>query len=60
MQLYAGRTRDFVHAATHNAIAQRLADAFSPIPATRRAPPNSIPHDPDRPRIVAVFVTALD
>lgn len=28
MQLYAGRTRDFVHAATHNAIAQRLADAF--------------------------------
>jgi len=28
MQLYAGRTRDFVHAATHNAIARRLADAF--------------------------------
>jgi DUF2075 family protein len=28
MQLYAGPTRDFVHAATHNAIARRLADAF--------------------------------
>ena len=28
MQLYAGRTRDFVHDATHNAIARRLADAF--------------------------------
>lgn len=28
MQLYAGRTREFVHAATHNAIARRLADAF--------------------------------
>ncbi len=28
MQLYAGTTRDFVHAATHNAIARRLADAF--------------------------------
>lgn len=28
MQLYAGRTADFIHAATHNAIAQRLADAF--------------------------------
>lgn len=28
MQLYAGTTREFVHASTHNAIAQRLADAF--------------------------------
>lgn len=28
MQLYVGRTRDFVHDATHNAIARRLADAF--------------------------------
>jgi hypothetical protein len=28
MQLYAGPTRDFLHAATHNAIARRLADAF--------------------------------
>ena len=28
MQLYAGTTRDFVRAATHNAIASRLADAF--------------------------------
>lgn len=28
MQLYAGTTQEFIHAATHNAIAQRLADAF--------------------------------
>lgn len=28
MQLYAGTTLDFVHAATHNAIARRLEDAF--------------------------------
>ena len=28
MQLYAGSTREFVHAATHNAIAARLAEAF--------------------------------
>lgn len=28
MQLYAGTTRDFIHAATHNAIAQRLQEAF--------------------------------
>lgn len=48
MQLYAGTTDDFVHAATHNAIAQRLSDAFvahfrhGPSPAEFRSWQNSL------------------
>lgn len=48
MQLYAGTTTEFVHAATHNAIAQRLSDAFlahfryQPSPAEFRSWQNSL------------------